>query len=142
MADRRYRQRGYQDEPGGEERKGPAKPAPPKERREGPRGRGLGAPTRSVFRCAVCGARQEAAAPTAFAAVCRQCGAALHTCTHCGHFDPGAPNECSKPVPARIAAKAKANSCALFGAKVAVEFAQEAGRPADAKSAFDALFKL
>jgi hypothetical protein len=140
MSDRRYRQRGYQDEGGREERKGP-KP-PPKERKEGPRGRGLGAPTATVFRCAVCGAKQEAPGVAAFAAACAHCGAALHSCTHCAHFDTSAPNECAKPVPARIAAKSKGNSCGLFEPKRAVEFAQEAGRPADARSAFDALFKL
>jgi hypothetical protein len=140
MSDRRYRQRGYQDEAPREERRGP-KP-PPRERKEGPRGRGLGAPTATVFRCAVCGAKQEAPGGGAFAAACARCGGALHSCTHCGHFDTSAPNECAKPVPARIAAKAKANSCPLFEPKVAVEFGPEAPTPSDAKSAFDALFKL
>ena len=50
MSDRKYRQRGYQDdEPRERSRSTPSSP------REGPRGRGLGAPTRSVFRCHDCG---------------------------------------------------------------------------------------
>jgi len=143
MSDRKYRQKGYQDDGSREqrqERRGPQPGPPPK--KEGPRGRGLGAPTASVFRCAVCGESQGAPEGAAVAAQCRKCRADLHTCTHCLHFDTSAPDECRKSVPERIRGKSKANSCELFEPKVAAEFAAESGRPADAKSAFDALFKF
>ena len=140
MTDRKYRQRGYMDDDGGRESR--RQPAGPRPRREGPRGRGLGAPTAEAFRCASCG--RQAAAPGAAetAAVCSACGADLHTCTNCRHFDSSAPLECRKPVPKRIGAKAKGNECDLFEAKVTKEFGSDAGRPADPKAAFDALFDL
>lgn len=140
MSERRYRQRGYQDDAPSERRERPA--GPPREKREGPRGRGLGAPTATVFRCAVCGRKQDAPAAAAFAAVCVQCGTDLHSCTHCIHFDTSAPNECRKQVTPRTPKKSKRNECELFEPKLAAEFAAEAERPADAKAAFDALFKL
>ena len=49
----KYRQRGYKDSEREE------KPRPglqgPREKKDGPRGRGLGAPSEAVFRCAACG---------------------------------------------------------------------------------------
>jgi hypothetical protein len=141
VSDRKYRQRGYMDEGGGEEpRRG--RPTGPRPRREGPRGRGLGAPTAEVFRCATCG--RQAAAPAAgeFAATCSSCGADLHSCTNCRHFDSSAPLECRRTVPERVGAKAKNNDCELFEAKMTKEFGSDSGRPDDPRAAFDALFKL
>lgn len=140
MSDRKYKQRGYQEDAGGGE--GRRGSRPPRERREGPRGRGLGAPTATVFRCAVCGAKQEAPGAGAAAATCVQCGTDLHTCTHCAHFDTSQPNECREPVPVRIKAKSKRNECELFAPKAAQEFEAGHESASDAKAAFDALFKL
>jgi hypothetical protein len=142
MSDRRYRQRGYQDDDGSREERRPGKPPPPREKREGPRGRGLGAPTATVFRCAVCGRKQPAPGVAAVAATCLQCGTDLHTCTHCLHFDTSASNECRQPVVARVAKKSKRNECELFEPKQAAEFAADQQRPADARAAFDSLFKF
>ena len=124
---------GGDDEP----RRGTGGPRP---RREGPRGRGLGAPTAEAFRCAVCG--KPAAAPDVgeTTAACPACGADLHTCTNCRHFDTSAPFECRKPLTQRIAGKAKNNECELFEAKVTQEVGSDSGRPADPKAAFDSLF--
>lgn len=141
MSDRKYRQKGYQDDAGVESR-GRERKAPPREKREGPRGRGLGAPTATVFRCAVCGRKQDLPAATVVDATCVQCGTDLHTCTHCIHFDTSASNECRKPVTIRITKKSKRNQCELFEPKRTAEFEMEKERPADAKAAFDALFKL
>ena len=141
VTDRKYRQRGYQDE-GASESPRRGRPAGPRAPREGPRGRGLGAPTAEAFRCATCG--RQAAAPDAgqVEAVCSSCGADLHSCTNCRHFDSSAPLECRKPVPARIVGKAKNNDCQLYEARVTKEFAADSGRPDDPRAAFDALFKL
>ena len=140
MTDRKYRQRGYQDDGGRE--KARRRPAAPRPRREGPRGRGLGAPTAEIFRCATCGQRSTAPGTAETIAVCSSCGADLHTCTNCRHFDSSAPLECRRPVPERIGAKAKSNECELFEAKVTKEFGSDSGRPDDPKAAFDALFDL
>jgi len=139
MSDRKYRQRGYQDADSGER---PARrPGPAGARSPGPRGRGLGKPTATAFRCAVCGARQPAS-ELGFDAECDSCGADLHSCTHCRHFDTSAPAECRQPVAERIANKAKRNRCELFEPRTTQELAGDGDRPEDARAAFDALFKL
>lgn len=132
---RKYRQRGYQDEQRPDRTR-----RPPAERREGPRGRGLGAPTAAVFRCRECNRRLDVAPPVAFDATCRECGAALHSCTHCAHFDAGAPLECRLEIPERIARKAAANRCELFEIRWTTEFADEAPSRSSAAQAFDDLF--
>lgn len=146
MSDRKYRQSGYQDGDRPTERPSHGLSGPPREPPTGPRGRGLGMPTTTVFRCAVCGTRQSSAEIDA-EAVCEKCKADLRTCTHCQHFDTGAPNECRLSVAARVASKAKRNHCALFTPKAAQEFAREiqaapdTPKPGGARAAFDALFK-
>lgn len=139
MSERKYRHRGYQDH---DDDRSSRHGDPPRRHAPnlGPRGRGLGRPTASTFRCAVCGRAHEA--PVEEGTCCSACGAALHTCTHCAHFDTSARHECRKPVVAPIAGKAKANDCSLFDPRVTRELATEATAPADAKAAFDALFKL
>lgn len=138
MSERKYRQRGYMDDDRGSPRE--RRPAPARERDPGPRGRGLGQPTATAFRCAVCGFAQSPAVTAE--SVCGKCGADLHTCTHCAHFDTSAPNECRRPGVAYVSAKAKRNRCELFEPKAVREFAQEADSPSSAKAAFDALFKF
>ena len=141
MSDRKYRQSGYQDQAGEERgrREAPRGPADSRDRPPRPRGRGLGKPTTMVFRCAVCG--QAESSGIALGSICTKCGADLHTCTHCAHFDTSAANECRKVVPVYIASKAKKNDCDLYEPKAAQEFAKDAEPPSAAKSAFDALFK-
>jgi hypothetical protein len=74
--------------------------------------------------------------------VCRKCGAALHACAQCRHFDTLARFQCRKPVPAPIAAKSTANDCALFEANVSLDLTgtKAANSPDQARSAFDKLF--
>ncbi len=140
----KYRQRGYKDSERSTERStersGGAQG--PREKKEGPRGRGLGAPTETAFRCGSCGERQ-AVSEVAADAVCGKCGQALHTCNNCMHFDTSTRWECRQTIPVRVAKKRDANSCALFAAKTVQEFGKERERanPRDARSAFDALFK-
>jgi hypothetical protein len=148
MSDRKYKSRGYQESgrateprPSPPPRERP--PAPPPDKREKPRGRGLGAPTEAVFRCARCGE----AAPVGTVAVtgsrCASCGADLRTCTNCSSFDPGSRFECRQPISARVSPKDRANACDLFDARTRQEFAQEKPKAGgDARSAFDALFKI
>lgn len=140
MSDRKYSQRGYQDDerPRGEGRRG----APVRARDDGPRGRGLGTPTTPVFRCRDCGAEQPMTVEVAPEAVCAGCGAALHACVNCRHFDTAAPLECRQPIPARLPSKTRANACALFAEKITLESDGQGGVAADdPRAAFDALFK-
>jgi len=86
---------------------------------------------------------------------CPKCGAALHCCKQCAHFEPSTRFQCLKPVPVRIAVKDAANQCALFKPRVTVAREATSGAPASnggpkiqeprtpnaARTAFDNLFK-
>lgn len=139
MSDRKYSQRGYQEDDERGRSRGADAPRPG--RREGPRGRGLGRPTESAFACARCGTRVPLVDPVAVDATCAQCGNDLHTCTNCRHFDTAARFECRQPIPERIPSKAKRNTCELFEPRLAQTFESGSDRPDDPHAAFDALFK-
>lgn len=161
MSDRKYQQRGYQESDRQERERGqesdrPRVPRPPRDPREAPRGRGLGGPTQSVFRCARCGTAQPLAAAMAADARCAACSADLHTCTNCLSFDTGAPNQCRQPGIIRVPRKDQRNDCPQFDPRERQESTAEtpgggrppgegkggSGRAADARAAFDALFKI
>ena len=85
---------------------------------------------------------------------CPKCGAALHCCKQCAHFEPSTRFQCLKPIPVRIVAKDQANECALFKPRVTVarDAAPASNGPVipttsvprnstDARAAFDNLFK-
>jgi hypothetical protein len=144
MSDRKYRQRGYQDEGKREhapqarkpiESRDPRLPRDPKV----PNMPGF----RSVFRCARCGHIESTDVGSMSA--CAKCGVALHACIQCVSFDAGARFECREPVPARVSPKDARNECKLFSPRVSVE--RETGSsPAagsnNARKAFDDLFKI
>jgi hypothetical protein len=142
MSDRKYSQRGYQDSEKPARERGPQAPPPPK--KEGPRGRGLGAPTETVYACPQCSAQLPLATPIEASSTCPKCRAALHSCANCRFFDPSTRFECRQDIPARIANKRAANACEQFDARTVQTHAREAakGDPKDPRSAFDALFKL
>lgn len=139
MGARKYRQRGYMDEAEPERKERSSRP---RQRDGRPRGRGLGAPTATVFRCARCGHKQTLTSPVAADATCPECAQDLHTCTNCIHFDSSAQNECRESVPERIAKKAARNECDLFAPKMVQEFERDSGKPDDPKAAFDSLFDI
>ena len=137
MSDRKYGQRGYMDDDP------PGKPrTAPRQRREGPRGRGLGAPTKEVFRCRDCGEELRRLGDLGFDLKCSKCGVALHSCVNCSQFDTSASLECRQPIPERISSKIKANQCELFQPKITMEMDSDSAGPAPTrgKAAFDALF--
>ena len=155
MSDRKYRQRGYQDEPKARGPKGPGAPRPPQERAPGrllqdpagPKTPNLMA-AREVFRCARCGHLLELTVGAD--SRCSRCGVALHACVQCVSFDTSARWECtqSAALPARVAPKDERNTCPLFAPRTTVE--RQTGTPPDrsasgptnsAKKAFDDLFK-
>jgi hypothetical protein len=151
MSDRKYRQRGYQDDdrdrrPQGDRPSGgprpprpPGKPAGNKMDRE-PRAFNVPA-FEQTMKCARCGA--EIAGYSAFDAVCR-CGTALHSCVQCASFDPGSRFECMQTIPARISPKDGPNRCTLFDPRVQVQRQTSSPRQesTSAKDAFDKLFKI
>lgn len=132
--DRKYRQQGYQER-GGEPREKADRARPPVP--EAPRTLG----SRSVSRCAECGTLLPPG--TDARGQCPKCGAELHACKQCAHFDPGRRFECSQPVPERIPNKTTRNDCGAFTLRVVAERDAFPGstRPEDAKRAFDSLFK-
>ena len=145
MSDRKYGQRGYQDSGGRSEPRRQA-PGAPRERKEGPRGRGLGSPTETVFRCVACGEKRLVEQEIPVDAVCARCGADLHACANCVSFDTSVRWECRRweEIPARVPKKRERNDCPLFTPKLVQEFGKEADKPSpdSARAAFDALFKL
>ena len=74
---------------------------------------------------------------------CPQCGAALHACKQCTHFDPARRFECAQPVAERIEEKTARNECPAFSLRVTVERDATPGsqRPDEARRAFDSLFR-
>jgi hypothetical protein len=146
MSDRKYRQRGYQDDPRDRERQAPKGPSGPRERPEGPRTPNLMA-SHEVFKCGPCGHPQ--ALTVADDAVCERCGVALHSCVQCVSFDPGSPLECMQAasglVKVRIAPKDAKNTCPHFSPRTTIErqtSTPAASRPNSARQAFDDLFKF
>jgi len=153
--DRKYSQRGYQDS--GRDHSRPERPRP-----QGPKlpldvtGPKLPRLVQSVaaarcFSCAV-----TLAADTDFKGNCPKCGAALHCCKQCVHFDSSTRFQCMKPIPLRIPIKDGANTCELFAPRVTVARDALPSGPVsqtaasviaaprnanDARAAFDSLFK-
>jgi hypothetical protein len=149
MSDRKYRQRGYQDEPrdrgprpAGGQRPAPAPRAPGRQLQDpsGPRTPNLMA-SHEVFRCARCGNRL--ALPVEADARCARCGVAVHSCTNCVSFDTSARWECTEAaLTARVAPKDEQNACAFFTPRTTVERQTGTQGPPSARQAFDDLFKI
>ena len=145
MSERKYRQRGYQDEPREREpkheKKAPEQRAPGRELQSasGPKTPNLMS-SHEVFRCARCGNRL--AVPVEATGRCNRCGVYLHSCINCVSFDTSARWECTQTLAARVAPKDERNACALFEPRTTVE--RQTGTPAgppSARQAFDDLFK-
>jgi hypothetical protein len=166
VSDRKYRQRGYQDDdreraprpspaPGHRPEREPGAPAGARrissEGAKNPRMMGY----REVARCARCGTIVDAQILSR--SMCPKCQQELRACVQCTHFDPAATFECARPLPARVAPKDAANDCSLFEARTSWERettaagtqapagsgASQSGAPASsARKAFDDLFKF
>ena len=147
LSDRKYRQRGYQDEP--RERTPKPGPRPPAEpgapagarriSQDGPKQINMPG-FRQVVRCSQCGT--VIGEDVGFASRCPRCGVDLHACANCASFDPGSRFECMQPITARITPKNERNSCTLYGPRTTVERETTAPRQNDARKAFDDLFKI
>ena len=138
MSERKYRQRGYQDDPRDRERQGPKAAEGPREKPEGPKTPNLMA-SHEVFRCSRCGNRL--ALPVESDSRCSRCGVDLHSCIQCMSFDTSARFECTQPIAARVAPKDAKNLCTFFTARTTVERQTGTPGPTTARQAFDDLFK-
>ena len=139
--ERKYSQRGYQDDERDARRDGPKAPRPPA---DGPRSPNMMA-FQGVLRCAMCAAPVDLPGELDVDATCSKCHADLRTCRNCVHFDPSAQWECRATIAVRVANKAVRTSCEHFGPRRRVEKKTGESGPRsagnDARSAFDRLFK-
>ena len=148
MSERKYRQRGYQDEPRERGPHGPAgkKPAP-ESRTPGRQLQSASGPktpnlmgAHEVFRCARCGNKLEVEVTAE--SRCGRCGTAVHSCINCVSFDTSARFECAQPtLTARVSPKDERNGCIHFAPRTTVERQTGTAGPPSARQAFDDLFK-
>src|SRR5438552_13465148 len=155
---RKYRQRGYQDEPrekgphGGKSGKSgkPGKPAGEQASRApgrqlqdaaGPRTPNLMA-SHEVWRCSRCGNLLSVpVAPVVEVGRCARCGVDLHSCVQCVSFDTSARFECVQPITTRVSPKDAKKTCTSFAPRTTVERQTGTSGPTSARQAFDDLFK-
>lgn len=159
MSDRKYRQRGYQDESRPREPRGPRPPKPPQERAPGRQLQDAAGPktpnlmaSHEVFRCSRCG--NLLSVPVGSIERCSRCGVDLHSCIQCVSFDTSARWECTQnaKLTARVAPKDARNDCQFFTPRTTVERqtstppssapgSSSGGGSSSARKAFDDLFK-
>jgi len=145
MSDRKYRQRGYQDEP--RERHAPREKRAPEQRAPGRQLQDAAGPktpnlmgAHEVFRCARCG--NQLGLPVQPESRCSKCGTDVHSCVNCVSFDTSARWECAEPaLTARVSPKDARNTCTFFQARTTVERQTGTVGPPSARQAFDDLFK-
>ena len=162
--DRKYKQRGYQDDdrdrrPSGNTPRGDG-PGQGGQRPEREPGAPAGArrissegarnprmmSSRQVTRCARCGTMVDAEIMSL--SKCPKCQVDLRSCVQCVNFDPSASLECAVKIPARVSPKDVANDCPHFAGRTSWErettaaVNQNPKEPSGAKKAFDDLFKF
>ena len=137
--DRKYRHRGYMDS-GSQPVRRRGSPPP---RTEGPRGRGADLEKAVVFACKACGEKRRDLDEIGTESTCRKCGADLHACAQCAHFDTSARFECTQPIPERIADKKRRNACRFYAPAMSFDLtgSRAEATPDDARAAFERLFK-
>jgi hypothetical protein len=156
--DRKYRQRGYQDDDRDRQKPRPESQRPEREpgapagaRRissEGARNpRMMG--SRTVARCTRCGTIVDPQVMSL--SKCPKCQVSLRSCIQCVNFDPGASLECAIKLTVRVSPKDVANECPHFSIRTTIERETTAAvaekgaspkEPSGAKKAFDDLFKF
>jgi predicted RNA-binding Zn-ribbon protein involved in translation (DUF1610 family) len=137
----KYRQHGYQDREREESKQRPSGDRPARKETFGPRALQMPGTLR-VSRCAQCGVPLQSSGETL--EKCPKCGFELHSCRQCTYFDTSSRFECTRPITERIPRKDERNQCSLFS--ISVRYEKEtstpaAAKPADARQAFENLFK-
>jgi hypothetical protein len=149
MSDRKYRQRGYQDDdrdrqpkPQGK-RPEPEPGAPAGARRlsqDGPKNINMPG-FRHVVRCSQCGT--VVAAEVLADTRCTHCGTDLRTCAQCESFDPGSRFECMQTaLTARVSPKNVRNTCTFYSPRTTYERETTTPKVDSARKAFDDLFNF
>ena len=129
MSDRKYRQRGYQDDDRDRQPKAAGTAAGARTRRPGRRAPNLagwpaqhqhaGLPRGRPLLAVRHRRRRRRSRSTAR---CLRCGTDLHSCSQCTSFDPGSRFECMETtVTARVSPKNTRNTCTLYAARTTVE---------------------
>ena len=151
MSDRKYRQRGYQDEPSPRPKNSPGSQGPrPAQEPGAPAGtrrisqdgpKNINMPGyRELFRCAQCG--YVVSSEVGGDSKCLRCGTDLHSCAQCVSFDPSSRFECMQPVTARVTPKNARNTCASFSPRATVERETTTPKVDSSRKAFDDLFNF
>lgn len=143
----KYRQRGYKDSDREADRAPRPKPQQltPEERAQQRSLRhAVQREAAEVVRCHNCGRSVSAFGAIGPETSCPNCNVSLHCCRACRQFDTSARWECRATIPEHVADKGKANSCALFEARIVLDATgKRTSAPAsnDPKALFDSLFK-
>lgn len=163
MSDRKYRQRGYQDDDRSRESRGPRPEVQrkPQEKFDPRIPRDPRTPNmmgfKETFRCARCG--HEESPDIGSLSLCGKCQTALRACIQCASFDSSAVFECLQKIPTRVSPKDGNNTCQFFSPRMKIEKethsapapaferpnrdgARPSGPSAAARKAFDDLFKI
>jgi hypothetical protein len=161
--DRKYRQRGYQDDNRDRRPQGPRPDSGAAKEREREPGAPAGARrissegarnprmmgSRQVARCSRCGTIVDAEIMSR--SKCPKCQVELRSCVQCVNFDPGARFECAVKLTARVSPKDIANDCQHFSGRTTWERETTTAvssqpsnpkAPGGVKKAFDDLFKF
>jgi hypothetical protein len=138
----KYRHRGYRDSEYKDERER-SKPKQPRSPEERQLRHMMERSATLILRCHQCSADAGFLDTVASQTTCARCGAALHVCRTCAHFDTSARWECRAPIAAPVVDKTAANECPHFKPNTVLDATgRRAGTPSsDARAAFDALFK-
>jgi hypothetical protein len=146
---RKYRQQGYQESDREEDR--PKRP--PADRALTPEERiqrrslrhATSREASEVVRCHDCGRNVSSFGTIAPDTNCPHCGAPLHCCRTCRHFDTSARWQCRAPIAEPVAAKSKANACAHYSARLVLDATGRRSQGPqvsdDPKAQFENLFK-
>lgn len=92
------------------------------------------------FKCFSCGTEVRLDSSPGRREECLKCGADLHVCRNCRHYDSSAYNECREPSADVVREKDRSNFCDFFDASGA-NSAGGADKKNDLLAAAEALFK-
>ena len=148
---RKYRQRGYQDDGNDRERQQAPqqrKPLTTEERIQRKSMRhAIDREAREVLRCHVCGRGTSDFGRVVEDTVCPHCNAALHCCRTCRHFDSAARWQCKAEIDQAVSDKNKANACTRYESRLVLDVTGRrsspsgGGKSSDPRSQFENLFK-
>lgn len=89
--------------------------------------------------CFKCSKATEFVSRLGFREAC-DCSQDLHVCLNCGHYDPGAYNECKEPIADRVKEKERANFCEHFNPSQKGVDGKKAPSNQDLRAQAEALF--